>query len=71
MNNLLHLEPCKVMLIVTSDIMAHWNVMLYTMIFHFNFWNGKKMNCLLIQSLWIKMQWKEIELFIDVNHKKS
>ena len=48
MNNLLHLEPCNVMFIVISDMMAHWNILLNTIIFEFNFCNGKKMNCLLM-----------------------
>ena len=33
---------------VISDMMAHWNIMLNTIIFAFNFCNGKKMNCALM-----------------------
>ena len=48
LNYLLHLEPCNVMFIVISDMMAHWNIMLNTIIFEFNFCNGKKVICSLI-----------------------
>ena len=34
LNNLLHLEPCIVMFIMISDMMAHWNIMMNTIIFN-------------------------------------